>query len=469
MEYYYSIFVFLFGIITWIPFLNGVYGHDQALHAYWVDRCKKGDLVLYKQHCNSAIGHYLHFFFLQLFWGKYNTKAFYWFMCLYTSTSSLILFWVLFQLFGLLPAVSGSMLFSLYIASPRIDSNWGSFEQLIPLPLLGSILCILNSSHYNPYIILSGGMLLGYSILIKQHSVLYLPGYFLMIAGVGHSLYHHLIFLCGIVITNLIPLIYYWLRHNAFWEYLIANWLFLLPTAINPGKYNKLYPQICVRGEKGQTVRKKVIINNSRSLPPILFLSVIGILVLFSYNFNLLYLGLFASLIVSASMIFMRGTFFPHYWLNIIPWLAIFSGFGISEIIHNSVRPGPPNAVTFAGILAVILLFLDAICVDRKFYVFSKDPYQFLRKVWGEGLADRYKLWKRIGEYIKNTTKPEDRILICGHAPHILLYSDRTHFTVQDCLYTKDYLEIYNRDNPTYLDFLNSIYKFVEYKNNFNL
>jgi tetratricopeptide (TPR) repeat protein len=304
-------------------------------------------------------------------------------------------------------------------------------------------------------------MILGYATLIKQTAYISLPGFFMMVAGTGHSLYHHLVFLSGIILTNIVPVLYYWLRHNAFWEYLIAICLYQLPFAINPKKYNKFYPQLNLRGVVNDSKAKwKAIIENSRSLPPVLFLTVIGVCLLFSNNFSLLYLGLFACLFVSVSMAFMRGTYFPHYWLNSVPWLAIFAGFGISKIIQSSINVGHLTGFTLVGLSAVILLFVDAIRVDRKYYVFSKDPYQFLRKIYGQALVNGYKLWSQTGEYIRNTTKPDDRILICGYAPHLLLYSDRAHFTAEPCLYPNDYIDIFNRENPTHLEFLNRIYKF---------
>ncbi|MCP4267821.1 MAG: tetratricopeptide repeat protein [Candidatus Brocadiaceae bacterium] len=466
MEMYASIAIFLFGIITWIPFLNGVYGHDVAGNMHHVDQVKKNKFVLYKDTLTPAVGHYFHTMFMQIFWDKYNTKAFYWIMCLYTSISSVILFWVMTYLSGLMPAIFGSMLFSLYIVSPRLGGNWGPFEQLFPLPLFGSILCILISPESNTYaLIFLGGMLLGHATLIKQTAYLYLPGFFLMVAGTGHSLYHHLVFLSGIILTNLIPVLYYWLRHNAFWEYLISICLYSLPFAINPKKYNKYYPQLFQRGTlNDKKARKQALIKNSRSLLPMLFLSSVGMIALFSYNFSLLYLGLLICLVLSISILFMRGTFFDHYWISIVPWLAFFAGFGLSEIIESSFRAGHPTVLSLICIPIVTLLFIDAIRVDKKYYVFSKDPYQFLRNTNGEALVNGYKLWSQAGEYIKSTTRPDDRILICGYAPHLLLYADRTHFTQECCLYTEDYIDIFNRDNATCMDFLNSIYKFRNFK-----
>lgn len=461
MEILLSFLTFLFGIIAWCPFLNNVYGHDIVSAIYSLDKNNKGETILYKDTVNASIGHFFHIMLLLKFWDKHNAKAFYGIMCVYCATSAYILFWVLSLLFGSLTAVLGSMLFSLYIVSPRLEGNWGPFEQLIPLPLFGSILCLLISSESHSYILVFfSGMLFGYAILIKQIAAIYIPGYFLIMLGTGHSSFYHLTFSGGIILINMIPLIYYWLKHNAFGEYLVSVWLFALPATLNPIKYSKLYPHNYIRGQKDSKAKKKYLIRYTHALFSLLFLSIIGATVIFAYHFSLLYVGLFVCLISSVSTIFMRGTFFGHYWLNLVPWLAIFAGFGLGALIKSSFSLGPNSAGTIAGILAVLLLLVYEISVNKKYYFLSNDPYQFLKKIGIDGLADCFKNWIRIGEYIKNTTDPDDKILICGNAPHILLNSDRTHLPSQYCLSTEDYFDIYNRKNPNFLDFLNSIFRF---------
>jgi len=465
MEIFLSFFIFLFGILVWLPFINGVYNHDVAGALCCLDRCFKNGDNLYKDTANMSIGHFFHIILLMKVWGKYNTKAFYGIMCIYCSISTFVLFWMLLHLFGTLSAVLGSMLFSLYIVSPRLEGNWGPFEQLIPLPLFGSILCILISSGAHSYaLICFGGMLLGYAVLIKQIAAIYIPGYFLIVLGTGHSSLYQFTFFGGIIFTNVVPLIYYWLRHHAFVEYLVSTWLFQLPAAINPKKYNRFYPKGYSRGQKDATAKKQLLTRNFYALFPLLFLSITGATGLLAYQFSLLYAGLFVCLLSSVSTIYMRSTFFGHYWLNMVPWLSIFSGFGLAEVIKSSIRFGFESTGTAAGVLSVILLFSDAVRVNKKYYFFSNDPYRFLKKVGIKGLAECYENWKRIGEYIKKTTNAGDKILICGYAPHILLHADRTHFTLQECLNTEDYLTIYNQENPSFLAFLNQIFRFKNFQ-----
>lgn len=471
MEYYISILVFVFGIITWIPLINGVLGHDIVSNISLVDRCSKLKKDFYSESVTSSIGHFFHLMFLVKFFGKHNAKAFNSIMCFFCSLSAVMIFHVINYQAGLLPAVSGSMLFSLYISSPRLDGNWGPFEQLLPLPLFASILCCFVSFNTDSIIlILLSGVLYGYAVLIKQTVILYLPGFYFIVAGTGHSVFSQLLFLSGFITVNLIPVLYYWIRHNAFWKYMAAIWLFPLPSVLNGDKYNKLYVDSYTQGEKDKSRRKQVIFEISKTLTLLFFLTTIGIFTVFAKSFSIIYIGFLLCLIPSVWMIFLRKTFFGHYWLNMVPWLAVFAGVGINGIFTDVLDNGYLSFSFIAFSLSTGFLLLYAFFNDKFFYVFSKDPYQFLRKVWGENLVNTYKTNARIGRYIKETTEPEDTILVCGNNPHVLYHSDRNHFTAQTALRFNEYIDIYSRKNSSILDILNTVFKFKKkatYENEF--
>ncbi|ODS32184.1 MAG: Tetratricopeptide repeat protein [Candidatus Scalindua rubra] len=465
MEYTISLFIFIFGIITWIPFLKTPYGQDQAGNAYLADQVLKKKIALFKDKTVYTIGHFLHVIVLQYLFGKDN-KYCNWFMCLWCSLSAVIVYWIVYNLFGLTSAIIAGVLFALYIVNPRIGGNWGPIESLLALPSLASLLLIIQASKTDSYLLIAlSGMFFGYAILIKQTTILYLPGYLLMMIGRDISLTSYLIFGGSAFLTNLIPLLYYW-KKNAFWEYLACNWLVMIPSAVNPKKYNKLYPKMMVRGEMDNKTKKHVLLNNSLSLFPVLFVTTISsISFIVNYNFSIFYLGLFACLLASIWMIFMRGTLFPHYWLYMIPWLVILASYSLGEIVSNLHTGSNLNTLQLSGISAICGVFLFAIIVDYKFYIPHRDPYGFLRKFYGDNFVNaNYKGTIDIGKYIKKTTNPDDKILVCGWAPYIILYSERSSFCPDFCLYAEDYLEIYNKSNPALLDFLNSIFKFNNFK-----
>ena len=466
MEYNISILIFVFGIITWIPFFKTPYSQDQAGSAYYVDKVLNKKLTFFKDMPIYTIGHYLHLIILQFFFGKEN-KYFNRLMCLWCSLSSLLIYWIVYNLFGLTAAIIAGALFALYIVNPRIDGNWGPFETILALPLLASLALILQAPEADGYTLIAlSGLFLGYSILIKQTAILYVPGYLLMIVGMNIPFTSLFIFIGCILVANIIPLIYYWFK-GAVWEYLACNWLMMIPSAVNPKKYNEYYPKSFVRGEIRNN-KIKILFKNSLSLLPIIFLTVISLISLIgSHHFSLFHLGLLLCLLSSILMVFMRGTFFPHYWLYMVPWLVILCSYSFSEMAISLRSTSSISLLQLCIIVPTFGLFIYAIYSDYGFYIPHKDPYGFIRKYNGDGFVNsNYKYPKEIGEYIKNITTPEDKILVCGWSPYIYLYSGRDTFSPDTgiCLYAEDYLEIFNRPNPTFLYFLNSIYKFKNFK-----
>ncbi len=465
MEYTISLFIFIFGVITWIPFLKNPYGQDLTTHTYYAGQIIRKKITLFKDVPSYSIGHFLHLIIIQYFLGNEN-KYYNRFMCLWCSLSAFIAYWVIYNLFGLAAAVAGGILYALYIVNPRIDGNWGPFETILNLPLLASMLLLQQASRADSVLLVAiSGMVFGYTILIRQTAILYLPGYILMVLGSNISSSACFVFGGGVFLTNLIPVIYYWMK-GIFWEYLACNWLVMIPTAVNPRKYNKYYPKLWVRGEKNKKDKKQVILNNSLSLFPVIFLAIITFITfIINSDLSLFFLGLTICTMASIWMIFMRGTFFPHYWLNMVPWLVILASFSLSNIMSDlSTWPGL-NVLQLSIIVATFSLFIYSIYNDYKYYIPHKDPYGFLRKFYGDKFThSNYLTPIKIAEYIKHTTKPEDRILVCGWAPYIVLYSERDSFCPNAFLYADDYLELYNQPNPNQLDFLNQIYKFKKFK-----
>ncbi|MDR4504205.1 MAG: tetratricopeptide repeat protein [Candidatus Scalindua sp.] len=466
MEYYTSILIFAFGIITWIPFLKTPYGQDQAGSSYYVDQVLKRKITFFKDIPVYTIGHYLHLIVLQFFVGKEN-KYYNRLMCLWCSLSAFIVYWIVYDLCGLSAAMIAGILYALYIVNPRIDGNWGPFETILALPLLASLCLILQSSKTDSHLLIAlSGLFFGYSILVKQTAVLYLPGYLLIMMGLNSTLTSFFIFGGGVFVSNLIPLIYY-LKRGAFWEYLACNWLMMFPSAINPKKYNKFYPRGFVRGEIHKKAKKKIILKNSSSMFPLMFLTIITLITFINNSFSIIYCGLFACLIASVWMVFMRGTFFPHYWLYMVPWFVILASYSLSEMVSTLNVLPHFNIIQWCSTLVVFGLFFYAVCIDYKFYIPHKDPYGFLKKFYGEEFTKvNYENPIKIAKYIKNSSNPDDKILICGWSPYLYLYSEMDTFCLEPgiCLYAEDYLEIYNRSNPALLDFLNSIYKFKNFK-----
>ncbi len=446
MEAIFPLGAFIIGLLFFSqPAFNNTFGHDAAAALSGLDQARKGHNIFYKQSIRSAPGNYLPLWIMLAFWDKFNSRAFYGVFAVYNALASVMLYLVAAHLYGAVPGLLAALMFSYYFSSPRMDGNWAPTEQLMALPLLGSIYFLLKTPESAGFIVPSlSGLLFGYGILVKQTAAAYAPGYLLMALGMGFSPGNLLSFFGGALLIQVVPAIYYWLKHNALMEYFVCIWLFFLPSYINPGKYNKFYPGHVTRGDDKVERRWKLLRHYAQTTPPLLLLALSGIVLSFFNEHYYFQLGILWCLVLSLAMIFMRGTYFGRTLLNAVPWLVLLSSLASAEVI--AAAQSAPGAVLIAGIV-LLYLAVQTVFQDRKFFIFSKDPYAFIRKTYGEPLVNTYKNWKKLGEYIRDRTGPEDRTLICGWLPHIQFYCERNSMPPEGCWYAADYLELYSRED----------------------
>ena len=438
---------FTIGLLFFLPpVFNNTFGHDAAAALSGLDQARKGHNIFYKVSSRSAPGNYLPAWLTLIFWDKYNTRAFYAIYAVYNALACLALFLLMHQLAGAVAAFGSTILFAYYYSHPRMDGYFGVTEQLTALPMLLALyLLLFPAGSESVWTVLAAGLAFSYAVLVKQTMAAYFPGFILMLFGLGHSWPQAGMFTLGCVLVQAAPAVYYGLKHQAMAEYITCIWLFFLPSVFNPKKYNQYYPGHVVRGSDKAKKRWELILKYLQTSPPLLFLGLIGLVVTVAREQNLFQAGLVYCLLLSGTMIFMRGTYFGRYLLNIIPWLAIYAGYGLGDMIAET---SGPTALALSGYTALVLLSVKAVWDDRKYFVFSTDPYAFIREVHGQSVVDNYLKWKKIGEYIRDNTKEDDQVLITGWAPHILLYSDRLALPPEACWYTRDYLEMYSQ--PSY-------------------
>lgn len=114
------------------------------------------------------------------------------------------------------------------------------------------------------------------------------------------------------------------------------------------------------------------------------------------------------------------GRFFPHYFLQLMPAAAVLTAFVIHEtIVQRRFRPIGRPAVAVAAFLV-----FTSLSVTTVMYL---APRQAEQRV-AESVAQQ-KEWeadsKKIGEYIKARTDPEDKIFNFGREAPIYFHADR--------------------------------------------
>lgn len=115
------------------------------------------------------------------------------------------------------------------------------------------------------------------------------------------------------------------------------------------------------------------------------------------------------------------GRFYPHYFSQIMPALAILTAVFVHQQLRNrGLRPVPALALLVAGVsisLSVTTNALLYVVPDRTQAAFSRSGYQ--QKEWE-------KVSEKVAAYIALHTDPEDRVFNYGREPQIYFYADRS-------------------------------------------
>jgi 4-amino-4-deoxy-L-arabinose transferase-like glycosyltransferase len=126
--------------------------------------------------------------------------------------------------------------------------------------------------------------------------------------------------------------------------------------------------------------------------------------------------GLFTLMLIPAvwCSIALPGKYFPHYFINIVPFLAIPAGIALA---HFS-RLRRPSTVLVAAISIAILGF--SFKENYKFYT-EYDPIEVSKIKYGSTFASVIP----VANYLKDRTLPEDYIFQWGLEPEIYFLADR--------------------------------------------
>jgi 4-amino-4-deoxy-L-arabinose transferase-like glycosyltransferase len=114
------------------------------------------------------------------------------------------------------------------------------------------------------------------------------------------------------------------------------------------------------------------------------------------------------------------GRFFPHYFLHLVPAMALLVGVVIYDRLpRGDHRWGTRPAIAFGVLMVVISLTTNAVL-----YIAPKPAERrvaetvFVQKQWEEAS-------KEIGLYIQERTSPDETIFNFGREPQLYFYADR--------------------------------------------
>jgi hypothetical protein len=347
-------------------------------------------------------------------------------------------------------AAAAAGAFALLSMSYHVQGFWANAEHFILPFIIGANLLLLLGLRKNRIdYILFGALLFGCAALVKQHGAFFgLLGFAVLLISLWNNkvLYKKrnwkfiLSYIAGIIIPLMICFIYLAcagvLRNFYLWTFAYAREY----TAIIPATDIKYYFTSSFIPLWQHTIL-------------IWLIAGVGFIALFFYSLdrqsNLLILGFVIASIISLSI----GFYFrPHYFILILPAVAMLFGIGVRFIFRVFspassfiVRYFPPIFIVSITILGTLAAHWDVLV--------QFSPAQVTTTRYGQ---NPFLYSSMIGEIIKEKTSKEDRIAIIGSEPQFLFYSQRRSAT--SFIYTYSLVE----DQPFAEQFRSEMIRQVE-------
>lgn len=120
------------------------------------------------------------------------------------------------------------------------------------------------------------------------------------------------------------------------------------------------------------------------------------------------------------------GLYFrPHYFLVMYPAVALLGGLGISAAYEYLQGRKLSRPVMLIPIALFVMSYVSALYGQRK-YFFNMDARQVHREMYaGDGFPEAI----AVGDYVREHTSSEDRIVVLGSEPQIYFYAQRRSAT----------------------------------------
>jgi hypothetical protein len=125
-------------------------------------------------------------------------------------------------------------------------------------------------------------------------------------------------------------------------------------------------------------------------------------------------------LLVFSALAVCQGFYFrPHYFIMILPAVSLLTGAAISKL--SDVLAGRMILIRFIPLLLFAVALSLPILLDKKVF-FGVSPIEACGMIYPE---NPFLESVRIGDYVREHTRPDDTIAVLGSEPEIYFYSQR--------------------------------------------
>ena len=342
-------------------------------------------------------------------------------LALVNSLSTLFVFFLALKLFGKVPALFSSAVFSLISLSPAMQGMSANTEHFVIFYAMGSILLLLRAregKRFSYY--LSSGLLMGVAILTKQN------GAFFALFSLSYLLFMALTSGQDKKAILTWPAMYFL---GLTLPYIAAS-----VTILFSGSYEKYifwtytYPMQYISSltlSMGLFNLKFRAVSAFEGSYAFVVLAALGASGVYWHRQSRIKIAFTIASFVFSFLAVSPGLYFRnHYFIFLIPSIALLCG-AFAHVLETTLRKS--SSIKPEAAIALIAVIACAIFIySQKAPLFFMDNKQYSRVVFG---ANPFPEMRRVGEYIRENTSPEDSIAVLGSEAELMFYADRRSAT----------------------------------------
>jgi hypothetical protein len=337
-------------------------------------------------------------------------------LLLVNAATAICLFFLVSRLFGNMAAFVAGASYVLLSTSSSVMGFEAHATNFVVLPALLGILFLLRAMESGRlWHFFASGVLLGIAVLMKQHGVFFVLFCLLYLGLVRWKERQRLQFVReGLLFGSGVALPYVaacvlLLRAGVF----RAFWFWTVDYA---GEYSKMGLRRAVRA----------FLENSRTVvsPAVLvwILAAAGIIALFWSSSARRHSHFLWLLLVCSFLALCPGAYFRvHYYILLLPVVAILAGVAVSSATEKFADLGTPRIIEFVPVLVFLACFGFAVWSERNVY-FSMDADAAMRSTYGD---NAFLPAMKIADYLKENSPPGASIAVLGSEPEIYFYARR--------------------------------------------
>lgn len=336
-------------------------------------------------------------------------------LLLVNAAAVLLVFWLTSILFGRLAAVVAACSYALLSTSTSVMGFEAHATNFVVVPALAGILLLLAAMRSKRWwIFLLSGLCAGVAIEMKQHGVFFALFCFSYLVAsewgkVGRIILRWITaFACGVVLPYALTC---WVlyRDGVFHEF----WFWTVSYA---GEYSKVGLHRAVRAfvENFAAVARPGL--------PIWILAAVGMSALFWSTSVRMHLRFIVLLFLFSFFSLCPGAFFrPHYFVLMLPVIAILVGVGVSAATEELAEHRRYSRFVLVPVVLFLLALAYGIVQQRAVY-FSMTPDSIVQATYGE---NAFVPAMQVADYIRKNSPEEARIAVLGSEPEIYFYAHR--------------------------------------------